>query len=70
MNTPTKACRNCGSTEVYEGDSARTIALELTPFALPPRFHLRICGACGLLEWFLAGEDLQRMKQKFGPRKA
>jgi predicted nucleic-acid-binding Zn-ribbon protein len=68
MNTPSKVCRNCGGTEFFAGDTARTVTVTL--FALPPKFHLRVCGTCGLVDWFLTGKDLQKLKKKFSPESA
>ncbi len=65
MRTPSKTCQNCGGTEFYEGDSARTVAIAITPLSLPPKFHLRICGACGHVQWFLPESDLKKFKKKF-----
>ena len=67
MNTQPKPCRNCGSTEFYTGDAARTVAITL--FTIPPKFHLRVCGICGLLDWFLPEQDLQKLKKNFTPEK-
>jgi len=64
MSTACKTCRNCGGSEFYESDSARTVAIALTPFSLPPKFHLRICGTCGIMDWFLPEKDLKKFKQK------
>ncbi len=63
MNTPSKTCRNCGGSEFYEGDSARTVAIAITPFSLPPKFHLRICGTCGIVDWFLPEKELKKFKR-------
>jgi hypothetical protein len=68
MSTSLKTCRNCGGTEFYVGDAARTVAI--TFFAIPPKFHLRVCGTCGLLDWFVPEQDLQVLKKKFSPERA
>jgi hypothetical protein len=68
MSTPSKACRNCGGTEFYAGES--TGAVPITFFFLPPRFQLRICGSCGLMDWFLPEKDVQKLKKKRSPEKA
>ena len=68
MSTPSRPCRNCGSTEFYAGDAARTIAITLSP--PPPKFHLRVCGSCGLVDWFLPEKDLQKLKKKFSREEA
>jgi hypothetical protein len=70
MSSPSKTCRNCGGTEFYEGDSARTVAIAITPFSLPPKFHLQICGTCGILDWFLPENDLKKFRKKFSRKKA
>jgi hypothetical protein len=67
MKTQSKPCRNCGGTDFYVGDAARTVAITL--FTIPPKFHLRVCGTCGLLDWFLPEPDLQKLKKKFSPEK-
>jgi hypothetical protein len=63
MSTPSKACRNCGGIEFYAGECARTIPILL--LARPPKFHLRVCGTCGLVDWFLTGKDLEKVKKNF-----
>ena len=67
MKTRYKECRNCGGTEFYTGDAARTVAITLT--SIPPKFHLRVCGACGLIDWFLPDKNLQKLKKKFSPER-
>jgi hypothetical protein len=42
----------------------------ITLFSLPPRFHLRVCGGCGLVDWFLPEKDVQKLKKKFSPEAA
>jgi hypothetical protein len=64
MSMPAKTCRNCGGSKFYESDCARTVAISITPFSLPPKFHLRICGNCGLVDWFLPDKDLKKLSQK------
>ena len=70
MSTPARACRNCGGTEFYAGESARTVAGAVTAFSLPPRFHLRFCGICGIVDWFLPEKDLKKLKRKSSRQKA
>src|SRR5687768_7353162 len=65
MNTQSKPCRNCGGTEFYDGAAARTVGITL--FTIPPKFHLRLCGTCGLLDWFVQEPELQKLKKKFSP---
>ena len=68
MDAQPKPCRNCGGTEFYIGDAARAVGIVL--FTIPPKFHLRVCDACGLLDWFVPEPDLQKLKKKFSPEKA
>ncbi|HWX20052.1 MAG TPA: hypothetical protein VN578_09115 [Candidatus Binatia bacterium] len=65
MSIPSKACKNCGGTEFYGGHAARTVAISLT--SLPPKFHVRVCGTCGLVDWFLPAKDVQKLKKEFLP---
>jgi len=46
------------------------VAIAVTPFSLPPRFHLRFCGTCGIVDWFLPEKDLKKLKKKFSRDKA
>jgi hypothetical protein len=68
MQTQSRPCRNCGGTDFYTGDAERTVAITL--FAMPPKFHLRVCGTCGLIDWFLPEPDLQKLKKNFSPDKS
>jgi hypothetical protein len=67
MSTPSRVCRNCGGTEFYAGDSTWTVAIEINFFSLPPKFRLRVCGTCGLVDWFLPEKDVRKLKKKFSP---
>ncbi|MEI6175698.1 MAG: hypothetical protein WCS43_02300 [Verrucomicrobiota bacterium] len=64
MNKP---CRNCASTEHYTRDVHFTGDAQA---ALPVGFwlgtmcRLRVCGECGLAEWFLTPESLEKAKKK------
>ena len=68
MSSSSKSCRNCGGSEFYGGIAARTVAISLT--TLPPKFYVRICGTCGLVDWFLPEKDVQKLKKKFSPELA
>jgi hypothetical protein len=68
MSTPSKACRNCGGTEFYADVAAGGVPI--TSFFIPPKLHLRVCGACGLVDWFLTDKDVRKLKKKFSPEKA
>ena len=70
MSPLAKTCRNCGGIEFYEGDSARTVAIAITPLSLPPKFHLRICATCGIVDWFLPGGDLKKFQKRPSVRKS
>jgi len=68
MENTNNTCRNCGSSEFYSKD----ISLwgDLSPLLPVGAFsvghvHLRVCGNCGLLEWFVAPETLEKVKEKF-----
>jgi len=69
MNTPSKPCRNCGGTEFYsrEVGARGSHGPNLLPigFWSFPKFRLRICGGCGLVDWFVPEEFLAKVKEKF-----
>jgi hypothetical protein len=31
------------------------------------KFHIRVCGSCGLVEWFVLAEYLGKVKASFSP---
>ena len=70
MQTNTKACRNCGSTERYSKEvyARGAYGPDLLPvggFFNPPKFRLFVCGGCGLAEWFVQPEFLSKVKERF-----
>jgi hypothetical protein len=68
MDSKMPICRNCGGGEFYSQDVSLTGQVA---FLLPVGFfssrevHLRVCGSCGLLEWFVKPSTLEKVKQKF-----
>jgi hypothetical protein len=69
MPANSKSCRNCGSDEIYSqevsangGYGPRLLPLGLFSSAT---FRIRICGDCGLVEWFVPQEHLGKVKKKF-----
>jgi predicted nucleic-acid-binding Zn-ribbon protein len=69
MRSSDKACRNCGSTEWFsqEVDAKGGYGPDLLPigFFSAPKFHIRVCGGCGLVEWFVSPKYLSKVKEKF-----
>ena len=70
MQSSDKSCRNCGSTELFSQEvSARGgYGPDLLPvggFFNAPKFHIRVCGGCGLVEWFVPPEYLNKVKERF-----
>jgi hypothetical protein len=70
MNSNDKSCRNCGSTELYSKEvSARggygPDLLPIGGFFSTPKFRIRVCGACGLVEWFVPPKHLDKVKERF-----
>jgi predicted nucleic-acid-binding Zn-ribbon protein len=69
MESNTQPCRNCGSTERYwETVRARGgYGPDLLPIGLwsRPKFELRVCGGCGLVEWFVPKRFLEKVKERF-----
>lgn len=68
MESKNKKCQNCGAAEFYTrsvqfaGDASG---------ALPVGFwgsgdlRLRVCGDCGLAQWFLPQASLEKIKEKY-----
>jgi ribosomal protein S27AE len=68
MDSKNNTCRNCGGSEFYSRDvSLMGEAGAFLPVGIfsSRDVHLRVCGSCGLLEWFVAPETLNKVKQKF-----
>lgn len=68
MNPRIPVCRNYGGTEFYSRDVelwGHTSHLLQIGFFSKREVCLRVCGACGLLEWFVSPESLDKVKQKF-----
>jgi hypothetical protein len=39
--------------------------LPIGGFFSQPKFHIRVCADCGLVEWFVPSEFLGKIKEKF-----
>ena len=65
----TKPCRICAGTEIYSQEVSASGAEgpNLLPLGLfsDKRFHLRVCGSCGLVEWFVPPDLLAKVKKRF-----
>jgi hypothetical protein len=68
MSPPSPACGNCGGTEFLSGISAGGVAI--TSFFIPPKLQLRVCGTCGLVDWFLPMKEVRKLKKKVSPGSA
>jgi hypothetical protein len=64
-----KPCRNCGSMDLYskEVTSNGGYGPVLLPlgFWTNPKLEIKVCGHCGLLEWFVPARFLAKVKDKF-----
>ena len=67
-------CRNCGGgdhylTEVNAGGGIfpSVLPLGFAEWLKNPRYRLRVCGTCGLTEWFVVEEFLRAVREKFIP---
>lgn len=68
VDNTNKPCRNCGAGEFYSKDVSLwgdLGALLPAGFLIPRDVHLRVCGNCGLLDWFVAPSTLAKVKEKF-----
>jgi predicted nucleic-acid-binding Zn-ribbon protein len=73
MKSDDRSCRNCGSKELFsqEVGARGGYGPNLLPigFLSSPKFHIRVCGSCGLVEWFVPKKYLGKLREKF-PREA
>jgi predicted nucleic-acid-binding Zn-ribbon protein len=64
-----KPCRNCGSPDLYvkEVSAKGGYGPDLLPigFWANPKFEIHVCGNCGLVEWFVPGRFLAKIKENF-----
>lgn len=65
-----KSCRNCGSAEYYYRDvsAAGSHGPNLLPIGglfSTPTFVLRVCGSCGIVDFFVPESDLPKVREKF-----
>jgi hypothetical protein len=71
MNAPSKQCRNCGGGEFYSQtvDARGDRGLNLLPIGLwiNGQFRIRVCGNCGIVDWFVPQELLPKVKEFFSP---
>jgi len=70
MDANDSKCRHCGSQEFYTKDvSFGGTFNQLLPvgFFGEDAARVRVCGGCGLIQWFATRETLERIKEKFKP---
>jgi predicted nucleic-acid-binding Zn-ribbon protein len=64
-----RACRNCGSNERYsqEVDARGGEGPNLLPigFWTWGKLEIRVCGRCGLVDWFVPERFVSKVKEKF-----
>jgi hypothetical protein len=69
MESTNRSCRNCGGGEFYSkvvsltGEVASLIPLGF--FGWSRGVRLRVWGNCGLMEWFVRPDTLEKVKRKF-----
>ena len=69
MNEKMQSCRICGSDELYtrEVDATGGGGPDLLPLGAFRwgKFNIVVCGQCGLVEWFVPDDKIERVKEKF-----
>ena len=60
-------CQNCDGTEFYSHEVNAKGYVDLLPigFLSGGKFRLRVCGGCGLAQWFVPDEFMPKVKEKF-----
>lgn len=63
-----KECRNCSGTEFYSREVSfggyAQVVLPIGGFRAA-KCRARVCGGCGLVEWFLSPDSLKAVKEKY-----
>jgi hypothetical protein len=67
-----KPCRNCGEKASYYRDVAAsgTHGPNLLPIGsifFLPTFVIRVCGGCGIVDFFVPDDELPKVREKFTP---
>ena len=74
MADRSKVCRECGKDDFYykEVEANGGYGPRLLPLGWLRQgsFELRVCGNCGLTDWFVDEYDLPRVREKFGRKRA
>jgi hypothetical protein len=70
MTIRSTICRECGADGDFyfkSVDANGGYGPQLLPLGWfsRPKFRLRVCGQCGLADWFVQGPDLPRVREKF-----
>ncbi|WP_265594886.1 hypothetical protein [Haloferula sp. BvORR071] len=67
MKAPSKTCRNCGGSGFYSRmTSFNGMGNLVMPIGLrSPECKVRVCGDCGLVEWFASEEYLQMIRENY-----
>ena len=66
-----QTCQNCGSKDPYsqEVNTVGTFGPNILPLGwigwTLPKFEIRVCGSCGLTEWFVPERLLPKVRKKF-----
>ena len=73
MPPDNNTCRNCGSSEHYweEVNANGGYGPRLLPIGAfkNPKFQIRVCGGCGLVDWFVSPKYLDSVKTNFRRRR-
>jgi hypothetical protein len=64
---PSKTCSNCGGKDIYSHAVRAKGLVDLLPigFFSGGEFELRVCGECGLANWYVPDKYLAKVKKNF-----
>jgi hypothetical protein len=69
MDSKTTICRNCGSREFFSHEAAAyghaKSMIPIGSFLSFPELHVRVCGGCGLIDWFASPKTLAAIRDGF-----
>jgi len=68
MEPKGKTCRNCGSSVFYSSEASfdgHAKGALPVGWLTPAHCRVRVCGGCGLIDWFVTPNTMEGVKAKF-----
>jgi hypothetical protein len=65
MQSKENVCRNCGARRFYTRDARLDQSAVPVGIFFTAACRVRVCGACGLVDWFLTSETLDYVRDNY-----